>query len=73
MQVSTCEVAFDIRCDQTCWETRVDVFVSPVARVKMFVGAVALHLCEKPMLDSTIAIGPCMTVCLYGNYAADGN
>ena len=52
MRVRTCELAFDIRCDHLCGKkTNVDVFVSAVARVDMFVIVVALHVCELPMLD----------------------
>ena len=53
MRIRTREVARGIRCDDTCGYTRVDVFVSAVARVEMSVNAVALHVCEQTMLDST--------------------
>ena len=38
--VYTCVVECGIRRDQTCGETRVDVFVSAEARVEIFVSAV---------------------------------
>ena len=47
-----CEVAFVLRV-HTCVETLVDVFVRAVAHGEMFVVAVALHVCEKSMLDNT--------------------
>ena len=46
MRVRTCGVAFNIMCFHTCGETRVDVFIGSAACVKMFVSAVALHVCE---------------------------
>ena len=44
--VSTREMPVNIGCVHTWGETPIDAIVSAVARVEVFVGAVALHVCE---------------------------
>ena len=46
MRVRKCEVACGVRRYHTCGDTCVDVLVSVVARVEIFVSAVALYVCE---------------------------